>query len=160
VKGIKQPGSSKCFVCGVDNPHGLHLNFYTVEPGKVETVYTVPDHFQSYPGVVHGGIIASMMDEVMGRVFMDNDSDRFMVTAELKIRYRKPVPVNQPLTLRGWAVKDRGRMAQAQGEILGPDGDQLVVGEIIVADIPAEIRGTGSLDAMGWKVYPDQEETL
>ena len=57
--------------------------------------------FQGYPGVVHGGIIASMMDEVMGRVFMGGAIDRFMVTAELKIRYRKPVPILQKFNLEG-----------------------------------------------------------
>lgn len=155
--GIKQPGSSHCFVCGVENPHGLHMHFYTTAPGQVESVITVPEHFQGYPGIVHGGIIASMMDEVMGRVFMENGSGRFMVTAELKIRYRKPVPTQTPLTLRGRAIKDRGRIAQADGEILAPDGTVLVTGEIIVANLPEELRIVGNEAEMGWKVYPDEE---
>ena len=91
----------------------------------------------------------------MGRVFMEAGSDRFMVTAELKIRYRKPVPVGVPLTLRGRAIKDRGRMATAEGEILDAEGNTLVSGEIVVADIPEHLRVTGNSADMGWKVYPD-----
>jgi uncharacterized protein (TIGR00369 family) len=160
VIGSKQPGSSHCFVCGVENESGLHMRFYTVAPGQVETVHTVPSRFEGYPGYVHGGVIASMMDEVMGRVFMEPGSDRFMVTAELKIRYRKPVPIETPLTLRGRAIKDRGRMAQAEGEILDPQGEVLVTGEIIVAAIPEEMRLSGSYEAMGWKVYSDEEDQV
>lgn len=160
MNGIKQPGSSNCFVCGVENESGLHMRFYTVAPGQVETVHTVPARFQGYPGYVHGGVIASMMDEVMGRVFMETGSDRFMVTAELKIRYRKPVPIETPLTLRGRAVKDRGRMAQAEGEIMDPDGNILVTGEIIVAAIPEDMRAAGNYEAMGWKVYSDEEDQV
>lgn len=151
----KQPGSSHCFVCGRENIHGLKMNFYTIAPGQVESVYTVPSEYQGYPGIVHGGILASMMDEVMGRVFMEAGSDRFMVTAELKIRYRKPVPVGVPLTLRGRAIKDRGRMATAEGEILDAEGNTLVSGEIVVADIPEHLRVKGNSKDMGWKVYPD-----
>lgn len=151
----KQASSSHCFVCGRENIHGLKMNFYTTAPGQVESVYTVSPDFQGYPGIVHGGILASMMDEVMGRVFMENGSDRFMVTAELKIRYRKPVPTGIPLTLKGRAIKDRGRMATAEGEIIDPDGNVLVSGEIVVANIPAELRIPGNAEDMGWKVYPD-----
>ena len=78
------------------------MHFYTIAPGEVEAHHILTDHYQGYPGVVHGGIIASMLDEVMGRVFMEGDPPRFMVTAELKIRYKKPVPVNTPLKLK-WA---------------------------------------------------------
>jgi uncharacterized protein (TIGR00369 family) len=151
----KQPGSSDCFVCGVNNPFGLKMKFYTTAPGVVETTYTVAEEYQSYPGFVHGGIIACMMDEVMGRVFMPDGSDRFMVTGEIKIRYRKPVPILTPLTLRGRAIKDYGRVARAEGEILDPDGTLLVQGEITVAELPAEMKTESDFDKMGWMVYPD-----
>ncbi len=153
----KQAQSQHCFVCGVDNHTGLRMKFYDLEPGTVEATYTVPDRFQGYPGVVHGGIIASMMDEVMGRVFMGGGIDRFMVTAELKIRYRKPVPTGIPLTLRGKAVSDNGRIARAEGTILNADGEILAQGEIIVANLPAALKPAGESVGTGWKVYPDGE---
>lgn len=96
MKPGKQATSTHCFVCGVQNPSGLHMHFYNVSPGEVEANYTVSETYNGYPGIVHGGIIASMLDETMGRVFMETDPTRFMVTAELKIRYRLPVSVNTP----------------------------------------------------------------
>ena len=57
----KQPNSKHCFVCGVENDNGLKMTFYTVGDGIVEAEYVVPERFQGYPGVVHGGIIASML---------------------------------------------------------------------------------------------------
>lgn len=155
---IKQPGSSHCFVCGVQNPCGLHMRFYTTGPGQVEAVQTIPAQFEGYPGFVHGGIIASMLDEVMGRAFWEEGTDRFMVTAELKIRYKKPVPIETPLTIRGRAIRDRGRMATAEGDILMPDGDLLVAGEIVVATIPPGMHSRAADEAMDWRVYSDEED--
>ena len=157
---IKQATSRDCFVCGVENSSGLHMHFYIIAPGEVEAHYTLSDKYQGYPGVVHGGIIASMMDEVMGRVFMEGDPPRFMVTAELKIRYKKPVHVNIPLRLTGHRVKDNGRVGRATGEIIGPDGDLLVIGEITVVNMPGESMNSSELEKMGWKVYPEMERTV
>jgi acyl-coenzyme A thioesterase PaaI-like protein len=156
----KQATSRECFVCGVENPSGLHMHFYTISPGEVEAHHTLSAQYQGYPGVVHGGIIASMLDEVMGRVFMEGDPPRFMVTAELKIRYKKPVPVNTLLKLSGHRVKDNGRIGQAIGEIIGPDGDVLVTGEITVVNMPGETMNSSELEKMGWKLYPEMERIV
>lgn len=151
----KQAQSRDCFVCGVQNAYGLHMRFYEPEPGVVETNYIVDEHFQGYPGVVHGGIIASMMDEAMGRVFMGDNPPRFMVTAELKIRYRKPVPTSQPLKIRGELVSDNGRVGRAIGTIHGSKGELLVEGEIVVANIPQTLNPVDDYSNSGWQVYPD-----
>ncbi len=133
------------------------MHFYTISPGEVEAKFTVPEQFQGYPGIVHGGIIASMMDETMGRVFMDGDPPRFMVTAELKIRYKKPVPINTPLKLTGHKGKDNGRIGKATGEIIGPNGEIFVLGEIIVVNMPGDLPGSKELEDMGWKIYPEMD---
>ena len=99
-----QPNSRHCFVCGIANPVGLHLRFYETAPGEVTVECTLPEQYQGYPGVVHGGIVAAMLDEVSGRSYMGNgESPRFMFTARLEVRYRKNVPVGQPLRLVGKA---------------------------------------------------------
>ena len=89
---MKQPNSNHCFVCGRNNPYGLHLKFYESSPGEVTVEYIVPEQFQGYPGVVHGGVVAAILDEVTGRTQMGGDPPRFMFTARLDIRYRKNVP--------------------------------------------------------------------
>ena len=69
TKPIMQPNSRHCFVCGLENNYGLKLRFKETGPGEVTADYTVPEHFQGYPGVVHGGIVTAMLDEVTGRDF-------------------------------------------------------------------------------------------
>ncbi|MEN8243217.1 MAG: PaaI family thioesterase [Chloroflexota bacterium] len=153
----KQPNSAQCFVCGVDNPFGLQLDFYDHGPGKVTSTYTVPEHFNGYPGVTHGGIVATMLDETLARAFMSGDRERFMYTAKLTTRYRKPVPTGKPLRLEGEVVRDRGRLGEAQAKVYGPEGDLLAEAEAMLVDIPEDVHDKDDFDALGWKVYPDEE---
>jgi len=134
------------------------MKFYRKAPGEVVAEYRVPSHFQGYPGVVHGGIVASMLDEVTGRTFMEDDPPRFMVTARLSIRYRRPVPVDQPLRLVGLAGKDDGRVAYATGQIFGPEGTLLAEADAVLVNIPETSLGEMDVQALGWKVYPDEED--
>ena len=64
----KQPNSRMCFVCGIDNPIGLHLSFYTDEEGRCIARFRPKPEHQGYPGHLHGGVISSLLDETMGRV--------------------------------------------------------------------------------------------
>lgn len=156
----KLPNSLDCFVCGLDNDHGLKLKFYQQQDGTVVVHHTVPDHYQGYPGVVHGGILASMLDEVLGRVFMQGDMTRFMYTARMTVRYRKPVPTGVEIKIVGRAVRDRGRAAESKAELYGPDGQLLAEAEALLVELPHEINNAEELAALGWKVYPDEEQTV
>ncbi len=153
----KQASSLHCFVCGVENDGGLHLSFYEPEPGQVRAEVLVPETFQGYPGVVHGGVVAAMLDEAAGRTWMGEEQPRFMVTARLNIRYRRPVPVGQKLLLIGRAGEDRGRIATATGKIFDETGELLAEAEVVLADIPADISRSFGDDPDGWRVYPDEE---
>jgi uncharacterized protein (TIGR00369 family) len=154
----KQPGSRSCFVCGRENPHGLKLEFYTLEPGVVVADYTVSPDYQGYPGVVHGGIIASMLDEATGRSVMESTPSGFTVTSQLSIRYRKPVPVGQPIRVVGRAGPRQGRVSKATGEIVNQEGTVLAEAEAVMVDIPESNVAEMDTDLIGWKVYPDQTE--
>jgi len=153
----RQPNSLHCFVCGVENPNGLHLVFQQTAPDEVTVEYTVPEQFQGYPGVVHGGIVAAMLDEVAGRAHMGDDPGhpRFMFTAKMELRYRKNVPVGQPLRLVGKALTSRGRTATASGKIFDLDGTLLAEAELLLVDVPGETLDPEILETLGWKVYPD-----
>ncbi|NOY98169.1 MAG: PaaI family thioesterase [Chloroflexi bacterium] len=151
----KQPNSKMCFVCGLENPVGLHLHFYETAPGVVETTYTAPAHFQGYPGVLHGGIAATILDETAGRAHMGGDPPRFMYTAKLEIKYRRNVPVGVPLKIVGKAGKDRGRMAEGWAGIYDPDGNLLVEANALLVNVPREIFEGIDPAALGWQVYPD-----
>lgn len=154
----KLPNSSHCFVCGLDNDHGLKLAFYQDEDGTVVVNYTVPDYYQGYPGVVHGGIVTTLMDEVIGRVLMIGNTKRFMATAKLTTRYRKPVPTGKPIRIVGRIVDDRGRVAEARAEIFGPDGEVLAEAEGLMVALSEEALQTMDAETMDWRVYPDEEK--
>ncbi len=154
---MKQPNSLRCFVCGVANPFGLHLRFYESAPGEVAAEYTVPDEYQSYPGIVHGGIVAAMLDEISGRSLMGGDPPRFMFTARLDIRYRRNVPVGAPLRLVGHAGLSKGRTATATSEIYSMDGTLLAQAEALMVDVPEEVVQSTDLETLGWKIYPEND---
>lgn len=156
--GSLQASSQHCFVCGVSNPFGLHLKFREPQPGEVVSNYTVPEQYQGYPGVVHGGIVAAMLDEVLGRAHMGGDPPRFMYTARLEIRYRKNVPVGKPLRLVGKAVKSKGHTATSTAAIFDESGTLLAEAEGLLIDVPDETVANTDLAALGWRVYPDRQE--
>ncbi|MBN2550153.1 MAG: PaaI family thioesterase [Anaerolineales bacterium] len=154
---VLQPSSRDCFVCGVVNPSGLHLSFYQIGPGEVTAEYIVSPQYQGYPGVVHGGIVAAMLDETAGRSQMGVDHPRFMYTARLDISYRKPVPVGQPLRLVGKALDSRRHVARAVGYIYDQQGNLLAEAQALLIDIPEEKLAAVDMEGLGWRVYSDEE---
>ena len=154
----KQPNSRHCFVCGIENRFGLHLKFYDTAPGEVTTECILPAEYQSYPGIVHGGIIAAMLDEAAGRSQMGGiDEPRFMFTARLQIHYRKNVPVEQKLRLVGRAGVVKARTAAATSVIYDQNGVLLAEAEVILVNVPNVMLASVDLEFLGWKVYPDLE---
>jgi uncharacterized protein (TIGR00369 family) len=154
---VKQPNSANCFVCGLTNPVGLKLVFYETGPDEVVASYTPDKDYEGYPDVLHGGIVASVLDEVGGRVVMIGDPTHFMMTAKLDVRYRRPTPVGQPLKVVGRLLQRRGRLAVAHAEIRLADGTVTAEAELTLAELPDSLRVNGDLEALGWKVYPDAE---
>jgi uncharacterized protein (TIGR00369 family) len=152
----KQANSSHCFVCGLHNDYGLHMKFYEDESGKVVSDITVPKRFQGYPGIVHGGIIAAMLDEVSGRTITNSEATRWMVTASISIRYRKPVPVEKLLHLEGSLKQDSGAVARVRGEIYDENGVLLAEADSVLAAIPPSLKvSVENLPQEEWRVYPD-----
>jgi len=150
----KQPNSDMCFVCGRKNPAGLYMQFYDNGQDEVFCDYTVAARYQSYPGIVHGGVLASMLDEVVGRVAMIGDHHHFMVSVKLQVLYRHPVPVETALKIRGRIVRLRGRLGKAQGEIILPDGRVACEAAITLADVPEELLSKTNHKLLGWRVDP------
>ena len=148
----KQPNSDMCFVCGRNNPVGLNLQFFDNGKDEVFCDYTVAGRYQSYPGIVHGGILASMLDEVVGRVAIIGDHHHFMVSVRLQVVYRHPVPVETPLKIRGRIVRLRSRLGKAQGEVILPDGKVACEAAITLADVPAEVLSNINYALLDWRV--------
>ncbi len=151
----KQPNSRYCFVCGVQNPIGLHLVFYN-DPasGQVRAQITVPDPYQGYPGIVHGGIVAAILDEVAGRAVLLHTSDEnLMATLRLTVRYLRPTPTGVPLTVVGWVEQLGGVGARVAGQIRLPDGTVSAECQATLATVSEEFRGRWEDEKPYWKVY-------
>ena len=147
-----------CFICGMENPIGLHLHIYETGPGIIETTYTAPEHFQGYPGVLHGGIVSAVLDEVSGRAHMGADlqAPRFMFTARLEIKYRRNVPIGHPLRIIGRAGRSRGKAAEAWAGIYDAQTDELLAeGNALLINVPEDQFNLSRLGELGWQVYPE-----
>jgi acyl-coenzyme A thioesterase PaaI-like protein len=153
-----QANSKMCFICGLENPVGLKLRIYEVEPGVIESMYTAPEHFQGYPGVLHGGIVATILDEISGRAHMgDSENPRFMFTARLEVKYRKNVPIGKPLRIVGKAGRDKGRSAEGWAGIYDAEtGDLLAEGNTLLVNVPQDRLGSHDMEELGWKIYPEE----
>ena len=139
-----------CFICGLENPVGLHLHIYEVEPGVIETTYTAPEHFQ--------GIVGAMIDEIAGRSHMGSDPNlsRFMFTAKLEVKFRQNVPVGKPLKIVGRAGKSKSRSAEAWAGIYDAETNELLAeGSVLLMNVPDGQFDRSSLSELGWKVYPE-----
>lgn len=153
---IKQPNSRYCFGCGLENPIGLKLQIYQIEPGLIETNYTAPKHFEGYPGTLHGGIVATILDEMSSRAHMgDLAEPRFMFTGKMEVKYRKNVPIGKPLKIIGKAGKSKGKTAEGWAGIYDTDGVLLAEAKSLLIEVPQETLTLSTLDDLEWKVYPD-----
>ncbi len=119
---------------------------------EVYSEHTVSDEYQGFPGIVHGGIIASMLDEAVCRVAMIGDHHHFMMSVKLEVKYRHPVPTETPLKITGRIVKMRGRLGKAVGTVSLPDGTIAAEAEMTMADIPAEYVSEVDINALGWRI--------
>ena len=150
----RQPNSLHCFICGMENPVGLHLHIYETAPGEVESTYIAPEHFQGYPGVLHGGIVAAIIDEISGRAPMGSDplKPRFMLTAKLEVN----VPIGKQLKIIGKAGKSRAKSAEAWAGIYDAETNELLAeGNTLLIDVPTEQFDKSRLNELGWKIYPE-----
>jgi acyl-coenzyme A thioesterase PaaI-like protein len=142
-----------CFVCGIENPIGLHLKFYTDDEGRCIARFQPRPEHQGYPGQLHGGLISTLLDETMGRVLTLHGV--WAVTGRLEIVFRKPVPLDQELTVVGELRRDRGMAYEARGEIRLGDGTVLVEGKGLYVRIPDDRVEQVSSRLDFWKVVPE-----
>jgi uncharacterized protein (TIGR00369 family) len=113
--------SEDCFVCGQQNPGGLRLSF-TVDPDRqtIETEWIPPGKYQSYTDVLHGGMVALLLDEAVGKLALSLGMP--VVTAELTVRYLRPVPTGQRLRISARITDVKRRLLQGEAEAILEDG--------------------------------------
>ncbi len=120
-----RPDANGCFVCGPDNPIGLKITF-RLEDGVCRAEFTPEPAHQGYDGVTHGGIVFSVLDDVMANWLFLKGVRAYSARSE--IRYRDPLPVGTPLLLEGRLKKKKGRFVVLEGRAIRA-GDGRTVAE-------------------------------
>ena len=129
-------GGNPCFGCGDANPEGMHLRFDRDEQRqRIVGKFRLGPEYQGAAGFIHGGIIATLLDEVMSKV--SQFSNVRAVTAELSIEYLKPIRVGDELTVEGFNTRREGRQLYHEGEIRDAAGTLLARGRgrFVVVDL-------------------------
>ncbi len=109
-----------CFCCGADNARGLRLSIAYPEKGTAETSLVVPDWFSGWRNMTHGGLFATLLDEIMAHACMA--IARQAVTAEITVRYQKPVQTGARVRALGKVEEGRGRVLVTRGWIYDDGG--------------------------------------
>ena len=153
----QQPSSRTCFLCGQENPISLKLVWFNDdEAQKVRADLTVSEYYNGYPGVVHGGVVAAILDETAGRALMlDGNMDELTVTSKMEVKYRKPTPTNVPLEAVGWIIRRDKSRAWVGAEIRLADGTVTAKCKATVIKTPPGIIETWEQEKVYWKVYPN-----
>jgi acyl-coenzyme A thioesterase PaaI-like protein len=126
----KQESSKMCFICGKKNDAGLKASFYETEKDELIAIFRPGQEHQSYPGRLHGGIAAAILDETIGRnINMGRDGDVWGVTLEFSIKYKKPIPLEEDIKVVTRLTEENRRIFKGEGEIVLPDGSIAATGK-------------------------------
>jgi acyl-coenzyme A thioesterase PaaI-like protein len=151
----KQPNSRMCFVCGLENRFGLKSRFFEMEDGQLIALFRPVEEHQGYPGRLHGGIAATILDETIGRAIMLRYSGNIWgVTVDFSMKLRKPVPIGVEIRVLGRILSESKRSFHGEGEILLADGTVAVEGKGTY--LKMDIDKIADFDHQGadWRVIP------
>ena len=118
-----------CFACGTLNTGGLHLDLH-VDGERCWTDLEIPERFQGWDEIAHGGIVATILDEVMAWSLVD--ADNWGLTARLTVAFKRPVPLGRPIHVEGWITESRRRVITTAGRMVaGGSGEVLATAEAL-----------------------------
>ncbi len=138
----KQISTTTSITCGTENPASLGCTYYELEGGEVAATFRGGKWHEGHEGIMHGGISGSVLDEVMGRA--NRSYDRLqgglkvpVVTAEMTVKYLKPIMSGELMTAYGRIDRKDGRKRFASGEILNEAGEVMATatGVYVAVDI-------------------------
>ena len=113
---------SRCFACGPEHPHGLHLEFAPAVAGGVGAEWVPQSDWEGWEGIIHGGIVSTVLDEAMAKAVAATSCDA--LTAELRVRLRHHVAPGERLRVRGWVGTQRKRLIEAEASLTDLDGNE------------------------------------
>ena len=115
--------SSDCFACSPDNARGLKLDFKLTADGAMVAEWVPESDLEGYHGIVHGGIVSTVLDEAMAKVVDGMEIDA--LTAELRVRFRKQVQSGSRVHVKGWIERREHRMLRTEASVAGQGGEEL-----------------------------------
>ena len=125
---MKFESYGNCFVCGKNNPGGLQLSFeIDKERQTLKTTFVASPTFQGWDGIVHGGIISTLLDEAMAKLIYELGYQA--VTASLEIKFKKPAPILEPLLVYGEITEVNRRLVRAKARVTKEDKTILAEGK-------------------------------
>jgi acyl-coenzyme A thioesterase PaaI-like protein len=143
-----------CFACGSLNTHGLHLDLH-VDGERCWTTTTLAGRFQGWDGIAHGGIVCTLLDEVMAWSLVDHDN--WGLTARLSVEFKRPVPLESPIRAEGWVTQSRRRLITTAARLVDPaTGTVLATGEATYVAAP-EDRKAELKERYGFRSISDRE---
>lgn len=117
-----------CFACGKDNPIGLKLQF-RYEEGIALAEFCASAEFEGYPGIIHGGIISTLLDEAMAKAILL--TGKKAVTAHLSTKFRKTLSTGAKVTVLGWITLAKSRTISTEAKIVGNNGEVIASSEAV-----------------------------
>ena len=111
-----------CFACGTLNARGLHLVLHAGE-GRCWVDTTLSPQFEGWEGIAHGGVISTILDEVMAWAVVEHDL--WGVTARINVEFKRPVPIGRPIHGEGRVTSVRRRIVETEGVLTDEDGNLL-----------------------------------
>lgn len=130
---LAHAAQNRCFGCGEANHAGLQLEFLQAPDETVVCPTTVANTFEGHPGYLHGGIIATLLDETMSKAVRAKGLTA--MTRHLEIDYRLPVPSSAPIRMEGRMVRSEERKHWAEAHILSDDGRVLARGKGLFIEV-------------------------
>jgi uncharacterized protein (TIGR00369 family) len=150
---LPHAAQNRCFGCGPANPRGLHLEFLRAEDGRVVSFPTVPDTFEGPTGFLHGGVIATLLDEAMSKAVRAQGLTA--MTRQMEVDYLRPVPSGTPIRIEARFVRSEGRKHWTEATILNPDGVRLAAAKGLFVEVRASRMQAGQSEDR-----PAEEESI
>jgi uncharacterized protein (TIGR00369 family) len=129
---------NRCFGCGPANATGLRLEFQLAPDGSVVSTPVVANAFDGHPGYLHGGIIATLLDEAMSKAV--RALGRMSMTRKLEVDYLRPVPSHVPVRIEGRVVRSDRHKHWTEARILNADGKLLAQATGLFIEVPPKAK--------------------
>ena len=156
----KQPNSKMCFVCGLENQFGLKSRFYELENGELMAIFQPSPEHQGYPGRLHGGLAATILDETIGRTIMLTETNKIWgVTVDFSMRLRKPVPLDRQVRVVARITKISKKTFEGTGEIILEDNSVAIEAKGKYFKMNLEEIADVNRDQLQWRVV-DMDDDL